>query len=138
MTSILSLLAGLLAGIGGPVERAGYPDSGKLLAKLLYYGLMLIVLQLTVSVFGDSAVKQNKFLRLIVHLTIPDSPAQAVGGDRLRGDADRSHRQRRHDSQSERCERDPACRHIAVVGGVAANARLREEVSARADPVHRF
>ncbi|MCP3951284.1 MAG: tRNA (adenosine(37)-N6)-threonylcarbamoyltransferase complex transferase subunit TsaD, partial [Desulfobacterales bacterium] len=25
-----------------------------------------------------------------------------------------------------------ACRHIAVVGGVAANARLREEVTARA------
>lgn len=46
------------AGIGGPIERAGYPDSGKLLAKLLYYGLMLIVLQLTVSVFGDSAVNE--------------------------------------------------------------------------------
>lgn len=46
------------AGIGGPVERAGYPDSGKLLAKLLYYGMMLIVLQLTVGVFGDSAVNE--------------------------------------------------------------------------------
>jgi len=38
--------------------------------------------------FGDAAIKLNKFLRLIVHLTIPDSPARAVGGDRLRGDAD--------------------------------------------------
>ena len=46
------------AGIGAPVERAGYPDSGKLLAKLLYYGIMLIVLQLAVSVFGDSAVNE--------------------------------------------------------------------------------
>ena len=46
------------AGIGAPIERAGYPDSGKLLAKLLYYGIMLIVLQLAVSVFGDSAVNE--------------------------------------------------------------------------------
>lgn len=46
------------AGLGGPIERAGYPDSGKLLARLLYFGLMLIVLQLTVSVFGDSAVNE--------------------------------------------------------------------------------
>ncbi len=46
------------AGIGGAVERAGYPDSGKLLAQLLYYALMLIVLQLTISVFGDSAVNE--------------------------------------------------------------------------------
>ena len=46
------------AGIGGAVERAGYPDSGVLLATLLYYGVMLIVLQLAVSVFGDSAVNE--------------------------------------------------------------------------------
>lgn len=46
------------AGIGAPIERAGYPDSGKLLAKLLYYGIMIIVLQLAVSVFGDSAVNE--------------------------------------------------------------------------------
>ncbi|MFW2332597.1 mechanosensitive ion channel family protein [Ilumatobacter sp.] len=46
------------AGIGGPVERAGYPDSGKLLAQLLYYGLMLLVIQLAISVFGDSAVNE--------------------------------------------------------------------------------
>lgn len=46
------------AGIGAPVERAGYPDSGKLLAKLIYYMIMLVVLQLTISVFGDSAVNE--------------------------------------------------------------------------------
>ena len=44
------------AGIGAPVERAGYPDSGKLLAKLVYYMIMLTVLQLAIGVFGDSAV----------------------------------------------------------------------------------
>ena len=32
--------------------------AGKLLAKLLYFALMLIVLQLTISVFGDSAVNE--------------------------------------------------------------------------------
>jgi len=46
------------SGLGGPVERAGYPDSGRLLAQLLYYGLMLIVIQLSISVFGDSAVNE--------------------------------------------------------------------------------
>jgi HPr kinase/phosphorylase len=38
--------------------------------------------------FGDAAIKLNKFLRLIVHLTIPESAAQAEGDDRLRGDSD--------------------------------------------------
>jgi hypothetical protein len=46
------------AGIGAPVERAGYPDSGKLLAKLIYYMIMLTVLQLAIGVFGDSAVNE--------------------------------------------------------------------------------
>ena len=46
------------AGIGAPIERAGYPDSGKLLAKLIYYMIMLTVLQLAIGVFGDSAVNE--------------------------------------------------------------------------------
>ncbi len=46
------------AGIGAPVERAGYPDSGKLLAKLIFYMIMLTVLQLAIGVFGDSAVNE--------------------------------------------------------------------------------
>lgn len=46
------------AGLGAPVERAGYPDSGKLLAKLIYYMIMLTVLQLAIGVFGDSAVNE--------------------------------------------------------------------------------
>ena len=32
------------SGLGAHVERAGYPDSGALLAKIVYWGLMLIVL----------------------------------------------------------------------------------------------
>lgn len=46
------------AGLGAPIERAGYPDSGKLLAKLIYFLIMLTVLQLAIGVFGDSAVNE--------------------------------------------------------------------------------
>lgn len=35
------------SGLGAPLERAGYADSGLLLARIVYWGLMLIVLQLT-------------------------------------------------------------------------------------------
>ncbi|MEJ2534896.1 MAG: HPr(Ser) kinase/phosphatase [Gammaproteobacteria bacterium] len=38
------------------------------------------------EMFGDAAIKLNKFLRLIVHLEIPEGPAAAAGVDRLRGD----------------------------------------------------
>jgi HPr kinase/phosphorylase len=36
--------------------------------------------------FGDSAVKLNKFLRLIIHLQVPKDAPPAGAGDRLRGD----------------------------------------------------
>lgn len=35
--------------------------------------------------FGDAAVKMNKFLRLIINLEIPDEPGKPKNGDRLRG-----------------------------------------------------
>jgi HPr kinase/phosphorylase len=35
--------------------------------------------------FGDAAVKLNKFLRLIIHLEIPDDPTHPDTHDRLRG-----------------------------------------------------
>jgi len=35
--------------------------------------------------FGDAAVKLNKFLRLIIHLEIPDDPGRPDSVDRLRG-----------------------------------------------------
>ncbi len=44
------------SGLGAPIERAGYADSGRLLALIIYYGLMLVVIQLAISVFGDTAV----------------------------------------------------------------------------------
>ncbi|MEM7142945.1 MAG: hypothetical protein AAF548_18115 [Actinomycetota bacterium] len=46
------------SGLGSYIERAGYPDSGVLLAKILYWGLMLIVLKLTIGVFGDNPVQE--------------------------------------------------------------------------------
>lgn len=45
------------AGIGSHVEAAGYPDSGVLLAKLLYYAIVLMALQLAINVFGESALQ---------------------------------------------------------------------------------
>lgn len=44
------------SGIGGPLERAGYPNSVDLIGKIIYFGLMLLVLQLAVDVFGDSEI----------------------------------------------------------------------------------
>ncbi len=46
------------SGLGAPIERAGWADSGKLLALLIYYGLMLVVIQLAIGVFGDTAVNE--------------------------------------------------------------------------------
>lgn len=46
------------AGIGAPLERAGYPNSVDLIVKIIYFALMLLVLQLTVGVFGDSDISQ--------------------------------------------------------------------------------
>ena len=44
------------AGIGGPLERAGYPNSVDLIGKIIYFALMLLVLQMAVGVFGDSDI----------------------------------------------------------------------------------
>lgn len=40
--------------------------------------------------FGDAAVKANKFLRLIIHLDVPENAEPAPTNDRLRGNADTS------------------------------------------------
>jgi mechanosensitive ion channel-like protein len=45
------------SGLGASVERAGYPDAGVLLAKIIYYAVLLLVLQLAISVFGPSPVQ---------------------------------------------------------------------------------
>ena len=44
------------AGLGAPLERAGYPNSVDLIGKIIYFALMLLVIQLAVGVFGDSAI----------------------------------------------------------------------------------
>lgn len=45
------------SGLGAHIENAGYPDSGVLLAKFLYYAVILMALQLAINVFGESALQ---------------------------------------------------------------------------------
>ena len=42
------------AGIGAPLERAGFADSGRFVAQILYYLIALLVLKLALSSFGDN------------------------------------------------------------------------------------
>ncbi len=49
------------AGLGSYIERAGYADSALLLAKIVYLFIMLIVLQLALSAFGEG----NPFSELL-------------------------------------------------------------------------
>jgi len=44
------------AGIGAPLEKAGYPNSVDLIGKIIYFALMLMVIQLAVGVFGETAI----------------------------------------------------------------------------------
>ena len=44
------------AGIGAPLERAGFADSGRFVAQVLYYLLVLLVLQLAFNVFGANPI----------------------------------------------------------------------------------
>lgn len=46
------------AGLGGMLERAGWRDSGLLLAQLIYWAVLLLALQLAVDTFGDSALTE--------------------------------------------------------------------------------
>lgn len=45
------------SGLGSAIERAGYPDSGLLMAKIVYYAILLLALQIAIDVFGDSAIQ---------------------------------------------------------------------------------
>jgi len=60
------------SGLGGYVEKAGYPDSGLLLAKIVYFAIMIIVLQLAIGAFGDTAVQDvlNDLLAFIPKLFV--------------------------------------------------------------------
>ncbi len=46
------------AGIGGPLERAGYADSGRFVAKILYYTVMLLVLKLAFGALDIDALNE--------------------------------------------------------------------------------
>lgn len=60
------------SGLGGYLERAGYADSGLLLAKIVYFAVMIIVLQLAIGAFGDNAVQDvlNDLLGFIPKLFV--------------------------------------------------------------------
>ncbi|MEM7094120.1 MAG: hypothetical protein AAF567_14030 [Actinomycetota bacterium] len=45
------------SGLGEPLERAGFPDSGVFLAKIIYWIAMFIVIQLTVETLGLDALQ---------------------------------------------------------------------------------
>ncbi len=45
------------SGLGAPLERAGFADSALLLARVVYVGLMLIVLQLAIDVLDITAIE---------------------------------------------------------------------------------
>ncbi len=46
------------AGIGGPLARAGYADSGRFVAKLVYYTVMLLVLKLAFDALNIDALNE--------------------------------------------------------------------------------
>ena len=60
------------AGIGAPLARAGYPNSVDLIGKIIYFALMLLVIQLAVGVFGETAISEliNDLIAFIPRLII--------------------------------------------------------------------
>jgi len=64
------------AGIGGPLQRAGFADAGVFFAKLIYWLIMFIVIKMTVEALGLDAIQQlvddlvNWLPKLIVALII--------------------------------------------------------------------
>lgn len=44
------------SGIGAPLERAGFADSGSFLSQIIYYLIVLMVLQLSFNVFGANPI----------------------------------------------------------------------------------
>lgn len=45
------------SGLGGPLERAGFPDAGVFLAKILYWLIMVVIIGLAVDVLGIEALQ---------------------------------------------------------------------------------
>ncbi len=46
------------SGLQAPLSRVGVRDSSRLLATLIYWAAMLLVLQLAIDTFGDSAIQE--------------------------------------------------------------------------------
>ncbi|MEM9613957.1 MAG: hypothetical protein AAF962_27590 [Actinomycetota bacterium] len=44
------------SGIGAPLERAGFADSGRFLAQIIYYLIVLVILQMAFNMFGDNPI----------------------------------------------------------------------------------
>lgn len=77
------------AGIGTHLERAGFADSGRFIAQLLYYMIMVLVLKLSLSAFGENAISDTlddlvgfipKLIVAIAIIIITGLVANAVGG----------------------------------------------------------
>ena len=45
------------SGLGAPIERAGFADSGALVAKAIYWLIMLIAINWAVGIFGDTPLR---------------------------------------------------------------------------------
>ncbi len=76
------------AGLGAPLERAGFANSGRFIASLVYYLIMLLVLQLALSAFGPNDISDlladlvafiPKLIVAIVILVVTGLVANAVG-----------------------------------------------------------
>ena len=60
------------SGLGELLGNTGVSDAGALLAKVIYFALMILVLQLTIGTFGDTAVQDalNDMINFIPQLII--------------------------------------------------------------------
>lgn len=60
------------SGLGGPVERAGYPDSGLLLSKIVGWIIMLIFVQMAVERLGIDSIEVlvNTFVAWIPNVIV--------------------------------------------------------------------
>ncbi len=76
------------AGIGAPLERAGFADSGRFVAQIIYYLIGLLVLKLSLSAFGENDISEAldgliafipKLIVAIVIIIVTGLVANAVG-----------------------------------------------------------
>jgi len=60
------------SGLGGPIESAGYPDSGLLLARIIGWMIMLIFVQMAVTQLGIDSISElvNTFIAWIPNIII--------------------------------------------------------------------